>query len=155
MTSYVVVETREVVDYMRHAELQAPPVRYQTMEEPMDTADLLYCKSVLQYFGTNDPLLSLVDRIQPHSILLEDLVGRSGEDFFTTQIFRGSAIPYRFLGLQVLLDDLAAQVYFVLVRNPYPSPVKGVVGPMPMENFPPTMQLRYSSSILLKREYPK
>ena len=76
-------------------------------------------------------------------------------DFFTTQLFGGSAIPYRFLGLQALLDDLAARGYVALARYPYASPVRGVVAPMAMENFPPSRQLRYSSSVLLKRAAAK
>jgi len=155
VSSYIVVETGEIVDYMERASLQAAPVRYQTAEEPLGAADVLYCNSVLQYFGSNDAFLSLLERTDPEFILLEDLVAGSGEDFFTTQLFRGSAIPYRFLGLQVLLEDLAARGYVVLARYPYASPVRGVVALMAMENFPPSRQLRYSSSVLLRRMAPK
>lgn len=155
VSSYVVVETGEVVDYMTRAALQAAPVRYQTAEEPLGATDLLYCNSVLQYFGSNHAFLSLVERARPQFILLDDLVAGADKDFFTTQLFRGSAIPYRFLGLQTLLDDLATQGYLTLARYPYASPVKGVVAPMAMENFPPSRQLRYSSSVLLQRSVRK
>jgi putative methyltransferase (TIGR04325 family) len=155
VTSYIVVETREVVEYMKHAALQATPVSYQTGEEPLGATDLLYCNSVLQYFGANDAFLSLVARAAPQYILLDDLVAGADKDFFTIQLFRGSAIPYRFLGLQTLLDHLAEHGYLELARYPYASPVKGVVAPMAMENFPPARQLRYSSSVLLKRSVRK
>jgi putative methyltransferase (TIGR04325 family) len=155
VSSYVVVETPEVVEHMKRAALHAAPVRYQTAEEPLGAADLLYCNSVLQYFGSNDAFLSLIERTRSEFILLDDLAADTDKDFFTTQMFRGSAIPYRFLGLQTLLHDLAARGYLALARYPYASPVKGVVAPMAMENFPPSKQLRYSSSILLKRAAAK
>lgn len=151
VSSYIVVETAGVVDYMRDAGLQAAPVSFQTLEGQLGAADLLYCNSVLQYFGSNDAFMSLLERTAPQFILLEDLVAGGDQDFFTTQMFRGSAIPYRFLGLRCLLDDLATHGYLELARYPYASPVNGVVAPMAMENFPKARQLRYSSSILLKR----
>jgi len=155
VTSYRVVETSEVVSYMTEAALQAAPVGYQTGEEAVGAADLLYCNSVLQYFGSNQPFLSVVERAQPKFILLDDLVAGPGEDFFTTQRFRGSAIAYRFLGFQTLLDELAAHGYVEVARQPYDSPVNGVVAPLPMGNFPQARQLRYSSSVLLTRSGPQ
>jgi putative methyltransferase (TIGR04325 family) len=154
VSSYTIIETQEVVDYMKRAVLQNAPVRYQTAEEPLEVTDTLYCNSVLQYFGTNDVFLSLIERTQPEFILLDDLVAGNAKDFFTVQLFRGSAIPYRFLGLQPLLSDLEAVGYFVLTRHPYAAPIKGLVAPLPMPNFPPSKQLRYSSSVLLKRADP-
>lgn len=155
VTSYVVVETPEVVKYMKSSALQISPVSYRTLDEPIEASDVLYCNSVLQYFGSNDAFLALVERSQPKSILLEDLVAGTSKDFYTIQRFRGSAIPYRFLGVQALLDDLAALGYFSLSQYPYLSPINGVVAPLPMENLPSSMQLRYSSSVLLERATPE
>lgn len=150
--SYIVVETPEVVTYAQSAALQSKPVRYQTVEEHIEVSDTLYCNSVLQYFETNDQFISLVERTQPNFVLLDDLVAGVSKDFFTIQLFRGSAIPYRFLGLQSLLSDLSSVGYFVLGRQPYASPINGLVAPLPMEHFRRSEQLRYSSSLLLKRE---
>jgi putative methyltransferase (TIGR04325 family) len=120
------------------------------MLEPLGATHTLYCASVLQYFQSNDEFLALVERSHPEFILLEDLVATANEDFFSVQMFRGSAIPYRFLGLQSLLRELAVAGYFVLARYPYLSPIRGLVAPLPMDNFPPFRQLRYCSSVLLK-----
>jgi putative methyltransferase (TIGR04325 family) len=155
ISEYIVVETQEVVDYMKDAALQAAPVRFQTMDEPIGSADLLYCNSVLQYFGSNDPFLSLVERTQPQFILLDDLVAGAGEEFFSIQLFRGSAIPYRFLGLKALLNDLESSGYVERASCPYASPIKGVVAPLLMENFPPARRVRYTMSFLLQRKDPK
>jgi len=151
VSSYTVVETDEVVEYMKCADLHQDPVMYKTAREPLGIVDLLYCNSVLQYFESNEPFLSLVECSLPKFILLEDLVAKGEKDFFTIQLFRGSAIPYRFLGLELLLRALADIGYVELARYPYASPVNGVIAPIAMSNFPQAMQLRYSSSVLLKQ----
>lgn len=151
VSSYVVVETDEVVNYMKKSGIHNAPVNYLSLNDPFDPCDLLYCNSVLQYFGSNAPLLLLIERTTPQFILLEDLVVKGEDDFFTVQSFRSSAIPYRFLGLHKLLRELSHSGYIELVQYPYSSPVLGVIKPFEMSNFPEAKQLRYSSSILLKK----
>ena len=151
VSSYVVVETDEVVNYMKKSGIHNAPVKYASLKDPLDQCDLLYSNSVLQYFGSNASLLSLIERTIPQYILLEDLVVKSEDDFFSVQSYRGSAIPYRFLGLQKLLKELSCSGYKELARYPYFSPVLGVIKPLEMSNFPEENQLRYSQSILLKK----
>lgn len=151
VSSYVVVETDEVVNYMTKTGIHNAPVNYCSLNGPLDPCDLLYCNSVLQYFGSNAPLLSLIERTTPQFVLLEDLVVKGEDDFFSVQSFRGSAIPYRFLGLNKLLQELSHSGYTELVWYPYASPAHGVIKPFEMGNFPEAKQLRYSSSILLKK----
>jgi hypothetical protein len=114
VSSYVVVETEAVVDYMKKSGIHHAPVNYRSLNSPLDPCDLLYCNSTLQYFG-------------------------------------GSAIPYRFLGLNKLLQELSHYGYTAVTQLPYASPVLGVIKPLEMGNFPEAKQLRYSSSILLKK----
>ena len=147
---YAVVETDEVVNYMKKSGLHKAPVNYP-LNDPLESCDLLYCKSVLQYLGSNAPLLSLIERTTPQFILLEDLVVKGEDDFFSVQSFRDSAIPYRFLGLHKLLQELSHSGYIESLRYPYASPVLGAIKPLEMGNFPESKQLRYSSNILLKK----
>lgn len=151
VSSYGVVETDEVVNYMKKSGIHNAPVNYLSLNDAIDPCDLLYCNSVLQYFGTNAPLFSLIARTTPQFILLEDLVVKGEDDFFTLQSFRSSAIPYRFIGLHKLLRELSHSGYMELIRYPYASPVNGAIKPLEMGNFPEAKQLRYSSGILLKR----
>jgi putative methyltransferase (TIGR04325 family) len=155
VSSYYIVETQEVVDYMTAKALQSAPVLYQTLEEPLAPVDTLYCNSVLQYFESNEVFISVIEHTCPEFILLDDLVAVDHKDFFTVQLFRGSAIPYRFLELQSLLNSLTGLGYRMVLRCPYPSPIRGLIAPLPMENFPAKNRLRYSSSLLLKRENTK
>lgn len=149
--SYVVVETEEVVGYMRGAGLQDLPVVYRTLGDAQEACDLLYCNSVLQYFETNAPLIALLERTNPQVVLLDDLVAANDDDFYSVQRYWEGAIPYRFLGLRKLLQDLSSLGYSESVRHPYASSVLGTIGPLEMGNFPKARRLRHSLSILLRK----
>ena len=151
VASYVIVEIASIVDCMRQSGLHTAPVAYKTAAEALDECDLLYSNSVLQYFESNAPLLDLIDRVRPEYILLDELVAKGEKDFFTTQSYYQTAIPYRFLGLQQLLADLNRAGFQCLLSTPFASPIRGMTSPLPMENFPEAFRLRHSISLLLKR----
>ena len=151
ISSYSIIEIESVVKHMQISELQANIIKYQTLDEPLNHCDLLYSNSALQYIESNALFLSLIERTTPNYIFLEDLVAKGEKDFFGTQSYGDKAIPYRFIGLDNLINDLSSVGYRKLVRSPYMCPVLGVMKPLPMENFPENFRLQYSSSILLKR----
>ncbi len=151
ISSYAIVELESVVKHMQGGGLHDNVVNYQTLDDPLGPCDLLYSNSVLQYFESNAPLLSLIERTTPDYIFLEDIIAKGEADFFGTQSYYDSAIPYRFIGLGNLLKDLSSMGYHELVQSPYASPILGVMKPLPMENFPEKFQLRYSLSILLRK----
>lgn len=151
ISSYVVVELQSIVDYMTQSGLHVAPVTYKTITDSLEPCDLIYSNSVLQYFESNAPLLQLVERTHPEYILLEDIVGKGDRDVFSLQEYYGSRIPQRFIGVQTLIRALHLLGYRVLLKIPYSSPVLGVMGPLPMENFPKEKQIRYAVSLLLKK----
>lgn len=151
ISSYVIVEIERIVDYMTRCGLHAAPVSYKTATDPLDPCDLLYCNSLLQYFGSNAPLLDLVGSVGPEYILLDDLLAKGEKDFFSTQTYYETAIPHRFLGLQQLFHELGGIGYQPLLSAPFASPILGLMKPLPMENFPEAFQLRHSLTVLLKR----
>ena len=151
ISSYSIVELESVVKHMQTNGQHDNIVNYQTLDDPLGPCDLLYSNSVLQYFESNAPLLSLIEHTTPNYIFLEDIIAKGEEDFFGTQSYYNSAIPHRFLGLGNLLMDLSSKGYHELARCPYVSTILGVMKPLPMENFPEELQLRYSLSILLRR----
>jgi putative methyltransferase (TIGR04325 family) len=153
VTSYCVVETEGVVNYMTRSGLHTSPVKYQRLNDSNNSCDILYCNSVLQYFGSNAPLLSLIERTKPEYILLDDLIAKGEEDFFTVQTYYDSDIPYRFVGLSKLLNQLTHAGYKELVRFPYASPIFGAIKPFEMGNFPEEKQQRYSLSVILSKIY--
>jgi putative methyltransferase (TIGR04325 family) len=149
INSYVIVETELVVEHMKTSEAHGAPVRYKTQGETMERCDLLYCNSVLQYFSSNDPLLSLVRKAEPSYIFLEDCIAKGDKDFFSTQKYYGSSIPHRFIGMNKLLKELNG--YEEVVKYPYSAPILGVIAPLEMGNFPAANRIRYAWSILLKK----
>ncbi len=151
INSYAIVELESVVKYMQSSGLHGDVVSYQTLDNPPKPCDLLYSNSVLQYFESNAPLLSLIESATPEYILLEDLYAKGEEDFFGTQNYYDQAIPVKFIGLGDLLKELSSMGYQQLLQCPYSSPILGVSKPLPMENYPETFQLHYSLSILLKK----
>ena len=151
LEGYAVVETPEVASYMSTSGLHSAPVTYATAEEISAPFDLLYCNSVLQYFGSNAPLLSLVERCQPSHILLDDLLANSEEDTFSRQRYYETMIPHRFIGLARLRAELAERGYRLMVQVPHASPVFGVLQPLPMEALPAAHRIRYAVSLLLGR----
>lgn len=150
--SYVIIEIDGIVSHMRRTGLQSSPVRYQTAAETITRCDLLYCNSVLQYFRSNAELLQLVKLTRPDHVLLDDLLAKGDQDFFSTQNYYEYAIPHRFLGLRQLQADMAGIGYQLMLSAPFTSPIMGVMKPLPMENFPAEFQLRYALSVLFKKK---
>lgn len=151
VSSYVVVELAEVANYMAGAGFHGKPVQYRTLKDALEPCDLLYSNSVLQYFESNAELLTLARNVSPRWILLEDLLSHAGEDFFTTQPYFNSAIPYRIVGVRQLLAELSLLGYRKIFQAPYASPVHGVVQPFETGNFPEEKRFRYSWSLLLTK----
>jgi putative methyltransferase (TIGR04325 family) len=149
--SYIIIETAEVVSYMGTSRLHNKPVEYKTLCDSINSCDLIYCNSVLQYFSSNAPLIELVERTAPKYIFLEDLIAKREDDFLTVQTYYNSGIPYRFIGITKLLSELFDQGYTELARCPYASPILGVIKPLEMGNFPKENQVRYTLSILLQK----
>jgi putative methyltransferase (TIGR04325 family) len=149
--SYDVVETEDVVNHMNKSELHKVPVKFTTINNLTNSCDILYCNGVLQYFESNATLLSLIGCVTPEYILLDELVAKSEDDFFTVQTFYDFGLPYRFIGLKKILYELSCLGYIEIIKYPYPSSILGVIKPMEMGNFPQQNQMRYPISILLKK----
>jgi len=149
VASYVILEKKQVVDHMRKLKAHKHPVSYKTGTKLLKQYDVLYCNSVLQYFSSNRLFLSLVKKVKPNYIFLEDTIAKSDRDLFSCQRFYDSKLPYRFIGLRKMLKELTE--YTEVLRFPYAAPILGVVGPLGMENLPAAKRIRYASSILLKK----
>lgn len=148
---YIILETPPVVAHMRRLGLHGPPVRYESEGTRVGTVDVVYCNSVLQYFGSNADLLALLRRAQPRYVLLDDVLATDDTDAFTHQVYYEHLVPHRFLGLQVLLSDLATAGFRCLVRTPHLSPIRGRTGPLPVANLACASRIRYAMSLLFER----
>lgn len=152
INSFTIVEVNEINRYMQKSGLHDEPVSYRLLEDELPKCDMIYSNSVLQYFESNAKLIEAAVKSEPEYIFLEDVVTNgSKEDFFATQLFYGERIPYRFIGLTRLIDDLEDIGYDVQFKCAYPSPVGGVIGPFPMNNFPEEFRIRFTLSLLFKK----
>jgi putative methyltransferase (TIGR04325 family) len=151
ISSYTVVELPAVVEFMKQSRIHGASINYKRQGDELQQCDLLYVNSVLQYYESNVPLLDLIELCRPRHVLLDDLVAKDDEDFFTVQAHRDAAMPYRFIGLSRLQDQMASKGYRCLISQPYPSPVFGVIAPLEMSNFPKDKQLRYSLTKLFEK----
>jgi putative methyltransferase (TIGR04325 family) len=152
INSYFVIETEEVVNYMKSIVNIDSILKYGTVESISGHFDILYCKSVLQYLSSNLQLISIIKKINPKHILLGDVVGFSGDEFYTVQNYYDLAIPYRFINLDKLIEEIAILGYEPILKMPYASPILGVISPLKMSNFPKEKQLRYSVTILFQKD---
>ncbi len=146
--AYTIVENERVVEYMTQSGLQAAPVTYTASGCGLGRCDLLYCNSVLQYFGSNAPLLDLVEQTTPTHILLDDLLAGRDGDWFSRQRNYDVSIPHRFIGLKPLLADLKGRGYRLSLKVPHLSPIRGMLTTLPMDNLPEPYRIRYASSLL-------
>jgi len=154
VSSYVVVELNRIVEHMQATGLHTYPVSYTIGAGLAEHCKVLYSNSVLQYFESNSEMLNLIKKTAPTYILLDDLVAKGEDDFFSTQMYYGIPIPYRFLGLQRLISDFSCCGYTLLACAPFPSPILGVIQHLPMENFPEKFRIRYPLTALFKHVRP-
>jgi len=96
ISSCTIVELESVVKHMQGSGLHGDVVNYQTMEEPLGSCDPLYSNSVLQYFESNAPLLSLIKHATPDLVFLEDTIARGEEDFFQCRLISTLSFPIGF-----------------------------------------------------------
>jgi len=130
---YEILELKEISEYIQKKKLHDDQLRYIN-------------------FKDNNYFLGVIDKSKPNFILLDGLVAKDKNDFFTVQTFYDSLIPFRFIGLQKLIIELKKRGYSPLYNSPYFSPINGRLGPYPMNNFNRKYRLRYAITILLKKD---
>ena len=145
---YDIIETQNIVDHFEHSEHHQPPVRYHTTTTALESCDLLYTNSVLQYFPSNDGLLEIVQALLPKYILLDDLFADENPEFYSVQNYYGKKIPCRFMNFSKLDQDLEHRGYSLVAKVPFDTPTLGVSQTKPMDNFPASHRLQYSISAL-------
>ncbi len=148
---YEILELKEISEYIQKKKLHNDQLRYINFEN-IKSVDIVYVNAVLQYFKDNNYFLGVIDKSKPNFILLDGLVAKDKNDFFTVQTFYESLIPFRFIGLEKLIIELKKRGYSPLYNSPYFSPINGRLGPYPMNNFNRKYRLRYAITILLKKD---
>ena len=106
-----IVTQDETFDYVAISE-----VNEKTWTE---SETILYFNSVIQYFNSDNHLLSLIEKIRPKHLLIDDLTFSQNEEFFAYQKYYETRIPYRFLDKKRLISLLHTNGYEIKHNSPY------------------------------------
>jgi len=131
--NYVIIEQQSSVDAFTRSFIDNDRVRFVASNAKFDvqleSVDVLYSNSALQYFPDNLFLTNLVALCTPDWILLDDLQASSGSQFFSMQHYYGKEIPCRFCDVQSTINELQTLGYSLSADVGYPATIGGSLEP--------------------------
>ncbi len=77
---------------------------------------MLYLNSVIQYFASDNSLFEITTKINPKTVLIDDLTPSSSSQFFAYQKYYETRIPYRFVDQNSLIEGMKGQNYHLKGR---------------------------------------
>ncbi len=77
---------------------------------------VLYLNSVIQYFASDNSLFEITTKINPKTVLIDDLTPSSSSQFFAYQKYYETRIPYRFVDQNSLIEGMKGQNYHLKGR---------------------------------------
>jgi len=129
IAEYVIVEQQTTVDAFASSFKDNDGVRFVASEsisrDRINTVDVFYSNSALQYFPDNVFLADLAAMCAPTWILLDDFQTALGGEFFSTQHYYGIEIPCRFSDLQSTVDEMRRLGYTLQGKWEYPAIIGG------------------------------
>jgi putative methyltransferase (TIGR04325 family) len=114
----------EIIDLHSSIVIQDATYDYVAIEDLnektwTESETILYFNSVIQYFNSNIHLLSLIEKISPKHLLIDDVTFSQNEEFFAYQKYYETRIPYRFLDKKRLISLLDINGYEIKHNSPY------------------------------------
>jgi len=130
---YTVIEQKTSVDAFSLSFITDDRVRFVASEKnsvgQLDSVDILYSNSALQYFPDNGFLAQLVSACTPDWILLDDIQIALGGEFFSMQHYYGAEIPCRFFDVNSMVEEIRNLGYALKGNWEYPASIGGVLEP--------------------------
>ena len=127
LDNYTVVEQKNSVDAFSLRFITDERVEFVTGEHiadlQLDSVDVLYSNSALQYLPDNELLTQLALTCSPNWILLDDIQTSVGRNFFSLQHYYGAEIPCRFCDINSLITDVQSLGFALKGSWEYPSPI--------------------------------
>jgi putative methyltransferase (TIGR04325 family) len=112
--------------------------------------DLVHTASAMQYI---EDWRTVVARLAgygaPFMVFADAFVGPFAS-FVTLQNYYGSRIRHWFLNADEFIDEVCRHGYELAARLDCDARILGTYGPLPMQNFPPKLQLPHSSNLLFR-----
>ncbi len=126
---YVIVEQQTSVDAFAARFTGDDRVQFFASEtvfdDRLDSVDVLYSNSALQYFPDNRFLTKLIVMCTPKWILLDDIQTAIGGEFFSMQHYYGAEIPCRFCDVKNTVKELQQMGYTLKGNWEYPATIGG------------------------------
>jgi putative methyltransferase (TIGR04325 family) len=113
--------------------------------------DVVYLSSSLQYIEDWKDLLAWLSEHNPTYFLFDGLVAGNIPTFATVQKYYDESIPYRFLNLIEVIDQMKSLSYGLLFKSARVEKIFGKEQPIPMQNFPRKYRLRNTCNLLFSK----
>ena len=79
--------------------------------------DIIYVNSVLQYLENIEEFFDLIRFLSPKKIVLDEVVYSTSQEFYTLQNHWNTKIPYRFISLSYLIENIKNLGYEILSKE--------------------------------------
>jgi putative methyltransferase (TIGR04325 family) len=109
-----------VKEFQEHFEFDSRVV-FTEIPMELNDIDILYSNSVIQYFENLNNLFSLISKIKPTYILLDDVQVSNGTDFFSLQRYYDKFIPTKFYDVSKIVVEMERIGYKLLLKSDYPA----------------------------------
>jgi putative methyltransferase (TIGR04325 family) len=141
--AYHVVEGKRVCEEGRQLGVSRA-IRYHEQLPTLDTVDVVFARSSLQYVSTWRELLASLAAYRARFVLIEDLPAGSSPTFASAQLnLPGSAIPYWFFNRDEVVREVEAHGYSLLLD----AATLRTIAP---RAFPPTHRIGATRDLLFE-----
>ncbi len=131
---YVIVGQQTSADAFASNFIEDDRVQFVASEtvsdDRLDSVDVLYSNSALQYFPDNGFLTKLVSMSTPEWILLDDFQTALGGEFFSMQHYYGAEIPCRFCDVTSTVREIRDLGCRLKGNWGYPAAIRGKLEPL-------------------------
>jgi putative methyltransferase (TIGR04325 family) len=125
---------------------------HSKLPELQNPVHIIHSGSGLQYIKEWQGLITSFAEYKPKYFILADMMAGDIKTFITVQNFYGRKIRSRFLNIKELFSTVSEVGFRLIYQSRYLKKTKGVMGPLPMENFEQEYRLEYASQILFRWE---
>lgn len=128
---------------------------HSKLPELQGPVHIIHSGSGLQYIQDWEGLIASFAEYKPQYFILADMMVGDIKTFVTIQNFYGKKIRSRFLNIKELLAATEGLGFRLIYKSRYLKETRGIMGPLPMENFEKECRLAHASQILFRWEGEK
>ena len=149
---FTIVETDEIVKQGRVLFKDDSNINFsEKIPEEKNVFDLIHVGSSLQYVEDWREFISRLVSLGPEYLLLSDVLAGDIPSFVTVQLYYGENIRVQFLNKKELFSFLREFEYELILEELYDGDIFSNNEPLPMNNFPPEYQLKYSQNYIFSK----